>query len=90
MDANRLKVLQDIDYRVVRTCGNCRFSDFGPTAFWGRCSKFAFQVLKHLGAASDEAQRGLSVRYDGVCPQHDQRSTAVERLRGYQELLEKK
>jgi hypothetical protein len=84
MDANKLKVLQEIGYSVRKVCGNCAFSDIAPTAFWGTCSKHAYTHLKHTGA-----DRDLSVRFDGHCDKHEFRSEAVENLRGFGPFLEK-
>jgi len=61
MDANKLKVLQDLSYTVQKSCGLCTHGVF-PNNDWGTCNKHTYDHLKHTGEA-----RQLSVFRYGSC-----------------------
>lgn len=67
MDANKLKVLQNINYTVRKACGNCQYSRFGhPSANFGTCSKHHYTHLKH-----SDGNRELSINEFGYCDKHE-------------------
>jgi hypothetical protein len=61
MDANKLKVLQDIRYRINPTCETCAHSDLSADG-WGYCGAHEYQHLKH-----SEETSPLSVHRLGWC-----------------------
>ena len=65
MDKNKLKVLQDIDYKIQKTCGLCQHGDFGLSYAkqrWGTCKIQKYEHLKHTGD-----KRDLSINIYGYC-----------------------
>jgi hypothetical protein len=65
MDANKLKILQDIEYRIHRSCGNCKYRNISGFIF-GTCKKHKYSHLKHSAS-----NRELSVCVDGICKYHE-------------------
>jgi len=68
MDANKLKVLQDINYTVRKVCDNCKFAkglQHNSTGF-GTCAKHHYKHLKHTGEP-----RELSINKFGYCNSHE-------------------
>ena len=63
MDANKLKVLQDIRYRINPNCETCALSDLAADG-WGYCGAHEYQHLKH-----SEETSFLSVHRMGYCAQ---------------------
>jgi len=61
MDANKLKVLQEIGYKITSHCGICESSDLSADG-WGYCNVNTYQHLKH----SEETSR-LSIHRMGSC-----------------------
>jgi len=61
MDANKLKVLQEIGYTIVPSCATCQHSDLSRDG-WGYCNAHEYEHLKH----SEETSR-LSVHQLGHC-----------------------
>lgn len=82
MDANKLKVLRDLDYKVQKTCGLCAHGVF-PNNDWGTCQKHEYQHEKHTGDA-----RKLSIVRYGSCAEFEQYDQSGATLGAYQEFLE--
>lgn len=70
MDKNKLKVLQDIDYKINRCCGVCKHGDFGYLNDWGTCSIQQYSHLKHSGE-----NRQLSINVFGSCDKFELNET---------------
>lgn len=64
MDANKLALLQDIDYSISRSCGNCIHSQLNGD--WGTCNKFTYRHQKHT-----DSVRQLSINRYGQCMEHE-------------------
>ena len=63
MDANKLKKLREIGYKISPSCRICVHGRFPSTlGMWGTCMKFSYDHLKH----SDQ-KRELSVNAFGSC-----------------------
>jgi hypothetical protein len=82
MDANKLKVLQDIGFQVKKTCANCVHGKF--TEWFGTCNIHTYEHLKHTGPA-----RQLSITKDGYCPKYENDEEHMWMIHGFAELLEK-
>ena len=81
MDKNKLKVLQDIDYKVQRTCGNCDWfvgDSYTKSIMFSTCSKHTYEHKKHIGP-----ERKLSVHRDGVCDKHEWNGNALNFMHSY-------
>lgn len=76
MDANKRKVLFDIEYQIQRTCENCMFSKLNGD--WGICTLHDYKHLKH----TDET-RHLSIHRTGQCYSYDE-ETSID-LGGFNE-----
>ena len=65
MDANKLKVLQEIGYIIRPTCATCEHSDLSRDG-WGYCNVYTYKHLKHN---EEEGLAGLrlSVHQLGHC-----------------------
>ena len=61
MDANKLKVLQDINYTVHPHCGICEDADLSADG-WGYCNRHTYEHLKH-----NEKESRLSINKAGSC-----------------------
>jgi hypothetical protein len=61
MDSNKLKVLQEVGYRINRCCGLCKYGWF-PKTDWGTCEVWKYEHEKH-----SDASRQLSIHKLGVC-----------------------
>ena len=64
MDANKLKVLQNLDYTIKRVCGNCGFTSL--VSGWGNCALHSYQHQKHT-----DSKRALSIHFSGSCGAHE-------------------
>ena len=78
MDANKLKVLQDIGYRILPTCGTCVHRHISPGQSWGTCVRYTYQHQKHTGKP-----RQLSVYVGGGCQAHEYDEAAQKALEGF-------
>jgi len=65
MDANKLKVLQDLSYEIRPACGLCVHGVF-PQNDWGTCQKHQYDHLKHTGEP-----RQLSIFRYGSCKEYE-------------------
>lgn len=81
MDANKLKVLQDIGYEVQKVCGLCRHAQLSPDG-WGTCAIQSYQHLKHTGDP-----RQLSITRYGGCPKFKASDHALGQLAGFKQLM---
>lgn len=67
MDANKLKVLQEIGYKIQPTCGSCEAGVFAdPKSEFGSCVLYTYDHQKHSGA-----DRQLSINRYGCCPEYE-------------------
>lgn len=82
MDANKLKVLREIEYSIPGCCGSCAEGSFVDGSDWGTCEVYVYSHLKHTGE-----DRALSVHREGRCDrfERDQRSTTA--FGGFAEFL---
>lgn len=62
MDVNKLKVLKQIEYKLVECCDLCIYGDFKQGQDFGTCKKFLYKHLKHTGE-----KRKLSIHKLGIC-----------------------
>jgi len=83
MDANKLKVLREIDYKIPTTCETCAASDIGADG-WGVCGVHEYKHLKH-----SELTSFLSVHRSGCCNKHelDENKVAVLGLHAFKEFI---
>lgn len=83
MDANKLKVLQEVGYRINSHCGICRHADLSKDG-WGYCGVHFYNHLKH----SEERSR-LSINRMGSCPRFelDEQALAVLGLHQFAQFL---
>lgn len=79
MDANKLKVLQDIDYTVQKSCMLC-VHFVGYT--WGTCDRHEYEHLKHT-----ERLRELTVHASGICKHFEEDHTARPHLGKFAQFL---
>lgn len=70
MDANKLKVLRELGYRILPTCSNCVHSFFRQDE-WGTCDANTYQHEKHTGD-----RRQLSIHESGTCPKFEMSTVA--------------
>lgn len=61
MDANKLKVLREVKYRLQKCCGLCTHGWF-PKDDWGTCEAHTYEHQKHT-----EGNRRLSIHKYGSC-----------------------
>lgn len=83
MDANKLKVLQDLPYRIQKTCGLCRHRLFVRDSPWGVCATQTYEHQKHTGAP-----RQLSIHRSGYCPKFEADPAALNYLEGFRAFFE--
>lgn len=83
MDKNKLKVLQDLDYSIKRTCGNCYHGAFNSMSF-GVCLIHKYEHQKHT-----TEKRQLSVNQYGYCAEHKWKNPFVNFIHGFAEFMEK-
>jgi len=83
VDANKLKVLQEIGYSIRQHCGICVHSDLSPDG-WGYCNVHTYQHLKH----AEETSR-LSIHRTGSCDRFevDENKVATLGLHAFKEFL---
>ncbi len=83
MDANKLKVLREIDYTIPKTCETCVHSDLAADG-WGYCGEHTYEHEKH-----SEDSSFLSVHRTGSCNKHelDENKVAVLGLHAFKEFL---
>ncbi len=86
MDANKLRVLKGLPYKISRVCGMCTHSNFVANSVWGGCSEHAYDHLKHT-----EPAKPLSIHVFGSCPSFElgEGSRALKSLGAFGEVLEK-
>jgi hypothetical protein len=82
MDANKLKVLQDIGYVIQEVCGLCRHGRFNYSQLFGACTIRTYGHLKHSAPAKD-----LSVSRYGWCPEFEYDEQYDVLLHGFKQLL---
>lgn len=74
MDANKLVVLRDINYKVQPHCGICVHADLSMDG-WGYCNLHTYQHGKH----SEHTSR-LSIHRAGSCGSFELDQVATSRL----------
>lgn len=82
MDAEKVRVLEAINYRIDPCCGLCTHSNIPPFSDFGECDLFKYRHEKHVG---DE--RRLSINRHGVCPDFGIEAGAEGRLHGFVQFL---
>lgn len=65
MDANKLKVLRALPYRINPCCALCQHGWF-PKDDWGTCELHTYEHEKHTGP-----RRQLSIYKQGSCPKFE-------------------
>lgn len=78
MDANKLKVLRDLQYRIPPVCGLCKHGEF-VSDDWGGCKVQTYEHLKH------ERTHPLSIHRFGSCPKFEADPKRVARLNAFAE-----
>lgn len=84
MDANKLRVLQKIEYRIQPCCGLCLHGQFAPATDWGTCGVWTYQHLKHSADVRD-----LSIHRLGHCQQFAPAAKEVVQLGAFSQFLKK-
>ena len=79
MDANKLKVLREIEYTISPACGRCRFMNDNDK-LWSTCKLFKYEHEKHTGEP-----RQLSVYRHGSCAKFE--PIDMDLLHGFQEFV---
>lgn len=82
MDANKLKVLQELGYQIPPTCGICKHGEFKPQTPWGTCKLHTYQHVKHTGD-----RRQLSIYQGGRCDKLEPDPSRVAKLERFAEFL---
>jgi hypothetical protein len=82
MDANKLKVLQALPYRIQPVCGLCKYGSF-PSDDWGSCEAHKYNHLKH-----SEATRDISIHKYGTCKNFEPAPERTGRLGHFLEFLD--
>ena len=82
MDENKLKVLQELPYKIQRVCGICKHGVF-PNNDFGTCAKLQYDHKKHTGPS-----RQLSIFKLGSCPHFELREEATYVMGPYIEFLD--
>ena len=63
MDQNKIEKLQEVGFKILPTCGRCKYGRFSnPGNFFGKCAKFTYNHLKH-----NQNPRQLSIHSAGSC-----------------------
>lgn len=83
MDANKLKVLQEIEYKISAVCSLCLHGEF-PQNDFGTCSIHTYEHQKH----SDQTRK-LSVHKLGSCAMFTENQQAIAKLGSYEQFLVK-
>ena len=81
MDANKLTVLRDIDYRIGPACGLCKHGWFTDKD-WGLCKQRTYEHLKHGDT------RYLSIHKFGSCEQFESDPNRRAPLGAFEEFVE--
>lgn len=66
-DDNKFAKLREVGYRIPATCATCIHGQFPGNTAWGTCALHRYFHKKH---ANPESGRGVSIRADGTCPNH--------------------
>jgi len=74
MDANKLKVLQEIGFRINPSCETCTHSDLSADG-WGYCGAHEYQHQKH-----SEGSSFLSIHRMGWCQEWELDKTKLATL----------
>lgn len=62
MDAEKLRILQSLQYKLNPCCKLCEFGNFKPNQMFGTCSNFTYFHRKHT-----DNKRQLSIHANGIC-----------------------
>ena len=84
MDKNKLKVLQDIGYKIQSVCSLCVYATF-PNNDWGTCNVHVYNHLKHTGPV-----RKLTINKLGFCSKFDIDFDRLAKLESFTELYKLK
>lgn len=87
MDSNKLKVLNQIGYRIKRCCGNCehfkRGGGYNRRGAFGDCTLHKYVHQKHTGG-----ERDLSSYEAGYCDDHQWNNRVVGSMHAFGDLRE--
>lgn len=82
MDANKLRVLNSIEYTVHKCCGLCHRAEFPINSEWGLCSLHDYTHQKHT-----ETMRALSINKYGSCDEFEMSEEALDRLGAFERFV---
>ncbi len=80
MDKAKLKVLQELEFRIRPSCAFCVFSTF-PNNDWGTCATNKYEHEKHTGEPRD-----MSIHKSGLCYTYMADHIKLNTLEGFAEL----
>lgn len=83
MDANKLKVLQEIGYEIKKCCGLCANFLGVPHNIFGDCYKHTYEHKKHIPNL-----KPLSVSHYGVCASFSFSREKERQLHKFTDLME--
>lgn len=84
MDANKLKVLQSLPYKIQKCCGLCSHGQLSANG-WGTCKVNDYEHLKH-----SDSNRKMSIMEYGYCPKFELKKNLQFVLCGFEEFLDSK
>lgn len=81
MDANKLKVLQEIGYTIGPHCGICKHSDLSADG-WGYClhPDHTYQHAKHSGGP-----HRISINAVGSCVDFEKDDSQTDKFQSFKE-----
>ena len=82
MDANKLKKLREIDYKINPTCGTCVHSYITCETDWGTCKLHSYSHAKHTVKG-----RSLSIHRSGSCEDFEISSEKEHNMSHFQEFI---
>jgi len=82
MDADKLRVLKEVEYSISKMCRFCVHAQFRDEYVWGTCAKYTYEHQKHT-----EQKRQLSIYVGGSCKEGFELDPGKVRLGGYEEFL---
>lgn len=86
MDANKLRVLREIDYCIPKQCGNCQHGEFSyPDSPFGGCMLQTYDHLKHTGPP-----KPLSIYKSGSCSKWEPDEEEIASLGPWAEFVDRR
>lgn len=83
MDANKRIVLQQIEYKIHKTCDLCVFGKFKPNNDFGHCINNHYDHEKHT-----DSHRYLSIHRSGSCADFQWDTTKQILIGRFEEFVE--